>query len=233
MFEKDNVFDDEEKIYDFVKLVIEHAEKNFRNSIVNKRHEKDNSSPDAKPKPKSSLKLSKAEIRAIKEYDIIVGTAREQFEQFCQDIKGFALMDQSQKKAISSYGVTMIINTINFLAKGELHSRIAKMRAGEEVRRVIEENEQAGKDAKSHMFYILKELQDLEVDKMLTKAFELSEKDKDIKKVFLYEDIELEPLPENTKNEIKKLDQLIHTCEMFSTGKTKDLYKLYNLGTSI
>ena len=43
----------------------------------------------------------------------------------------------------------------------------------------------------------------------------------------------LEPLPESTKNEIKKLDQFIHTCEMFSAENTKDLYKLCNLGTSI
>ena len=241
VFEKDNVFDDEEKLYEFVIPVIEHSMSD-RNSIVKKRHERETlSQPQSQPhsateekkqKPKSKSKLSRAEIRAIREYDAVVGTVREQFEQFCIDIKGYSLMDQRQKKAFTSYGVTMLLSTINFLSKGELQVRIASMRTGEEIRRVIEENEKAGKDAKSQMYFILETLKDPEVDKMLTKAFELSEKDRDIKKVFLYEDIELEPLPENTKNEIRMFDELIHKCEMFSSGKAKDVYKIYNLGTS-
>ena len=236
IFENDNIFDDEEKIYDFVRPLIEHAPTTSKVSRAtlwkreSKAEEKELKSNSLHEQKQPILTIN--ELKAIEEYDAIVGIVKEQFERFIIDIRGSALKDQRQKKVITSFGVTMLLSTVNFLAKAELQSRITSMRSGCEHRRVLEENEKEGIDAKSLMFFILDELQRKDNEKTLTKVFELTDSDKNIPKVNLFEDIELEPLSENIRLEIKKFDELIHTCNIYSSGKAKDVYKIYNLGTS-
>ena len=71
-----------------------------------------------------------------------------------------------------------------------------------------------------------------ENEKILRKVFGLGDIDINHTHFHLFEDIELEPLSDLLKEEINKFDEMVNFCLLYSSGKDKEAYKLYNLGAS-
>ena len=262
IFDRDNVFDDEIKVYELVKPMIAQA-------------------PAKKPDPaakkdESPLKLEKAdkpeeskeeggspnrgggrgrggrggggrggsqagkpdEPYVQRDYDIMIEMIKDQLMQFIADSK-LPLKSDKEKKVFSVFGVTMLMSTINYLSKAEIQTRLLSTRRANVIKD-MQEGKKPGeslanmpKDAANLFFLILDHLKDGNVEDTFQRIFDLPKLEGNhVKKVPLFEDVELEPLPENVKEEIHKFNEIVSLCEYYSSGKDKESYKIYNLGAS-
>ena len=267
IFDRDNVFDDENKVYELVKPLIGQAPP--KSSSSPKKPE-DSSKKEDSPKKQDSIKLEEVKEEGQgtrgggrgrggrggggrgggqagqaggsyvqRDYDIMIEMIKDTLTQFILDAKGVALKEEKEKKVFSSFGVTMLMSTINYLAKAEIQIRLLSSRRAnvikdmQEGKKPGEDLMNAPKDAANLFFLMLEQLKNEENETSFKKVFDLPEDGgKELKKVYLFEDIELEPLSEILKQEIHKFNEMVTRCEYYSSGKDKESYKIYNLGAS-
>lgn len=123
-----------------------------------------------------------------------------------------------------TFGVTMLLSTINYICKNEVKTLLASVRRMNIGKFT---NESKGK---SVLFLILDIFSNPDTAKAFTELFELPQGE--FKKVVLFEEMELESLSLEVRKEIRKMEELVGWCEKYSRGKEKESYKFYNLSGS-
>ena len=242
IFDKDNIFDDDEKIYEHVRPPptasnVPSMKKPLEKQSLDVPVEE---TKKTNKKGKGGANDDDAKINN-KENDEVIAVIKKEFSQFVQDSKMSALKDEKEKQLITTYGVTMLMSTINYISKVAIQTRLVTFRrmniikqqdeSNKPLENLKQEQKQQPTSGKNMLFWILEQMKDEETSRILRKIFDLNE-NKEKKKVHLFEDIELDPLPETLKQEVYKFDELVNLCEIYSSGKEKEAYKIYNLGAS-
>ena len=251
IFHIDNIFDDEKKIYELVNPMNQQQNKSKSSSPQKTKKDKESYNIDFS-KISDKLKDSKGEGEKRKttfkaevnnkeldklgpnEENLILEIIRDLLVKFIEDAQKNVLSTPKEKKIFSSFGVTMLMSTLNYKAKEEVQKRFLTTRRSNVIQN--ENHAPPGNEPTEIyklMFNILEHLKKKEVKESFKRVFSLPESDnEEIDKVQLFHEIELEPFPEKVRKEIKKLNKIVSWCEYYSSGKDKESYKIYNLGAS-
>ena len=261
IFDKDNIFDDETKIYELVRSLINKRKKqepkkedniliNEENKFIKEENKEGTSeeSPLKNERGRGGRGGGRGRGGGQKgaagggflqmDFDVMIEIIKDEVLQFVNDAKLNVVMEDREKKVFSTFGVTMLMSTINFLAKSEIQRRLLTVRRAnviadmEKGKKPGENIENEGKDAQTLLFAILDQIKSEDVENSFRKVFQIEETKEKRKEIQLFEDIELESLSEVLKEEIYKFQNLSNLCEYYSSGKQKNSYIVYNLGAS-
>jgi len=257
IFDKDNIMDDENRIYELVRPMIGGGKKPPQkdNPKEEKKSEfpsqnntgelklKTSSEPEAKGKTSSENQkkegAGKGRGDAVHSADFekIVQIVVDEFDRFLADsVKfiDFGPEKQKEKNMFSNYGVTMLISTLKYLSVQEIDYRLLTMRRANVVKAMAMKKEpwddlcNESPIAKKLLFDVCQKL-----TKNEDSLREILKADIDkVKKKYLFEDMELAPLPSFLKEEVKRFDEMIDICAQLSGSKEKEEYLIYDLTTS-
>ena len=257
IFHLDNIFDDENRIYDLVRPLMQSKPQDSPKKPEGPPTEKQHSVKfeESKEEAKRGGKggsgkgrgqaIEKSATEFPDEYNTIIEIIKDQLVQFISDAKKIgALQTPEEKKVFSAFGVTMLMSTINYIAKEEVQKILMTTRRAVVMKQMQSPGPGPGlardtgtSESTKLLFFVLDQLKDEKVIELFQKVFTLNpntnpSEEKGIIHVHLYEDIERDALKENLKDQIKEFSDIVNRCEYYSSGEDKESYKIYNLGSS-
>ena len=175
------------------------------------------------------------------ETDKIYELIKEEFVKVFKDIENRENLNDKEQGKVASFTVKMLLSTISYSAKQEIQNRLLLTRRAHIIKNLGEEGKnKEGEDNKLAKKPTEKPLKIpiLQIAELMSKndlklrEFLGVDKNKVAPEVVLFEDLELDILEKNIKDELAELNLLVNISELYSSGSQKNSYKIYNLSYS-
>ena len=256
IFDKDNVFDDGEKIGDIFKPLMgggggkKPAEQQKKPEIPKKGADSDldklidelgKPGEPIKQKIMESAKKVNPEVRKEPpkaeeqiDNDLIYVIVREEFIGFLDLIDHQEKLTEKERGKIASYAVKMLMSTISFIGKQEIQTRLLLTRRAHIINNLTQEAKGENKgQTKVKLESPIWEINDMILlNAMKIRSFLGISMEKNVEEIALFEDFELDILPDTIKKELRILNALVNLSELYSSGTQKNSYKMYNMSFS-